>query len=92
MCPTTATNSPNDHTSEGTLVTDVDTNSSHLGYANPNRGRPLSWVCVVIMIASFAVGGIGVAIWNWLLVGICAGIFAVAGIVALAGGIMKDVH
>lgn len=73
-------------------VTDTDTHSNHLGYPHSKRGRPISWVAVVIMIVSFAVGGVAISLWIWPLFWACAGVFLAAGILGLAGGIMRDVH
>lgn len=58
----------------------------------PTKGRASSWIAVVIMIVAFTVGGIGVILWNWVLVGICAVIFVITFVAALLSGIMNDVH
>ncbi len=73
-------------------VSDVDTQSAHLGYPNARRGRPLSWVAVALMITAFATGGVALTLWNWPLFWGSTAAFLAAGILALAGGIMRDVH
>lgn len=71
--------------------TDVSGAGRTVHYA-PTNGRLSSWIAVAVMILAFTVGGIGVILWNWVLVGICAVVFAVAFVGALVGGIMNDVH
>ncbi len=71
--------------------TDVSGAGRTVHYA-PTNGRTSSWIAVALMIAAFTVGGIGVILWNWILVGICAAVFAIAFVAALAAGIMNDVH
>lgn len=70
---------------------DVTSANRTVHYAH-NRGRASSWIAVVIMILTFAVGGLGVILTNWVLVIVCAAVFVLAFIGALIGGIMSDVH
>jgi hypothetical protein len=58
----------------------------------PTRGRASSWIAVVIMMIAFTVGGVGVVLWNWWVVGIAGAVFVVAFLASLASGIMNDVH
>lgn len=47
---------------------------------------------VAVMIAAFAVGGLGLVLANWWIVAIGAAVFLIAGVVGLVTGIMEQVH
>lgn len=54
------------------------------------HGRPVSWAVVVVAIAAFAAGGAALILGLWIMVYVCAGIFALCGPVGLLVGIMDD--
>ena len=56
------------------------------------RGRPMSWLGVVLMFLTFGVGCLGLVLGSWLVFWIGAGLFVAAGLFALANGILSDVH
>lgn len=60
--------------------------------ASPHsHGRPISWILVGVMIVGFILGGIGLIFGpNWVLFWVAVGVIVVAGISALASGIMDD--
>jgi hypothetical protein len=56
------------------------------------RGRPASWVAVLVIIAGFTIGGLGLVLGpTWWLFWAGAGIAAVGGIIALVTDIFADV-
>ncbi|MCC5579788.1 MULTISPECIES: HGxxPAAW family protein [Microtetraspora] len=63
--------------------------SAHQG---SHGGSPKSWFAVIIILAGFTVGGVGLTIGpNWLIFWIGAAICAVGGVVALLVDIFSDV-
>ncbi|RZS90130.1 hypothetical protein EV189_1913 [Motilibacter rhizosphaerae] len=56
------------------------------------RGRPISWVWVLVMVVAFTVGGIGLAAGSWVVFWIGLGVFLAAGLASLFTGILTDVH
>ena len=58
-----------------------------------SRGRPVSWIAVLLMLVFFLIGGVGLVLgpaWPVFVVGAVG--FTAAGIFGLATGIMSDVH
>ena len=56
-----------------------------------HHGRPISWICVVIILAGFLAGGLGLVIGpTWWLFWAGIGLAGFGGIVALATGIFND--
>lgn len=59
--------------------------------AEHNTGRLTSWIAVIVIVAGFVVGGLGLIFGpNWLVFWVGVGIVVVGGIYALAVGIMED--
>lgn len=56
------------------------------------RGRPVSWVAVVIILAGFTLGGIALILGQWWLFWVAVGIVVVGGILAVAIDIFADVE
>jgi hypothetical protein len=56
------------------------------------RGRPISWVWVLLMIVLFIVGGVGLASGSWIVFWIGFAGFVLAGLASLFTGILSDVH
>lgn len=56
------------------------------------RGTTAIWVAVAAMLTGFAVGGIGLILGSWLVMGIGTVVFVLAGLYGLANGIMEQVH
>jgi len=56
------------------------------------RGRPISWVWVLIMIVFFIAGGLGLTTNSWPLFWVGLGGFVLAGLASLFTGILRDVH
>ena len=56
------------------------------------RGRPISWVWVLAMVAFFILGGVGLAAGSWPVFWVGLGGFALAGLASLFTGILRDVH
>ncbi|MQA77104.1 MAG: hypothetical protein GEV10_01245 [Streptosporangiales bacterium] len=57
-----------------------------------NRGRAVSWIAVVIILAGFTLGGVALILGNWLLFWISVGVVVVGGIFAVAVDIFADVE
>lgn len=55
------------------------------------RGRPVSWISVVLILTGFALGGIALTVSSWVLFSVGAGIVVVGGVLALATDIFQDV-
>jgi hypothetical protein len=56
------------------------------------RGRPASWVAVLVIVAGFVIGGLGLVLGpTWWLFWAGAGIAALGGIIALVTDIFADV-
>lgn len=56
------------------------------------RGRPGSWVAVLIILAGFVIGGIALILGLWWLFWVAVGIAVVGGIVGLVADIFTDVE
>ena len=56
------------------------------------RGRPVSWVAVVIILAGFTLGGIALVAGTWWLFWVAVGVVVVGGILAVAVDIFADVE
>ncbi|MDP9395594.1 MAG: hypothetical protein M3Q27_15655 [Actinomycetota bacterium] len=56
------------------------------------RGRATSWIAVVVIIAGFILGGVGIIVASAWLAWLGVIVIVVGGIFGLATGIMKDVH
>jgi hypothetical protein len=55
------------------------------------RGRPISWLWVLLMVVFFIIGGIGLASsWPVFWIGLAG--FLVTGLLSLFTGILRDVH
>jgi 4-hydroxybenzoate polyprenyltransferase len=56
-----------------------------------NTGRLTSWIAVMVIVAGFIVGGLGLILGpSWVMFWVGVGIVVVGGIYALAVGIMED--
>jgi hypothetical protein len=56
-----------------------------------HHGRPISWVCVVIILVGFLAGGLGLVIGpTWWLFWTGIGLAGLGGILALGTGIFND--
>ena len=56
-----------------------------------NTGRLSSWIAVMVIVAGFIVGGLGLIFGpSWVTFWVGVGIVVVGGIYALAVGIMED--
>jgi fatty acid desaturase len=61
--------------------------------AQGNRGRPISWTVVAVVVVGFAIGGFGLVLGpSWWLVVVGAVVCGAGGVVGLATGIMDDWH
>lgn len=56
------------------------------------RGRPVSWVAVIIILAGFTLGGIALIVGRWWLFWVAVGVVVVGGILAVAIDIFADVE
>lgn len=56
------------------------------------RGRPVSWLAVVIILAGFTLGGIALIVSNWVMFWVAVGVVVVGGILAVAIDIFADVE
>lgn len=56
------------------------------------RGRPISWIWVLVMLVFFTIGGIALAAGAWVLFWVGLGGFLLAGLASLVTGILADVH
>lgn len=56
-----------------------------------HRGRPSSWVAVIIMLAGFAVGGMGLITGLWWMFWLGLAIVVLGGIIALVVDVFSDV-
>lgn len=52
---------------------------------------PAAWVLVVVFIAAFILGGIGLIYWNWAMFWAAVGIVVIASIASWAIGLMEMV-
>ena len=57
-----------------------------------SRGRPISWVWVLVMLVFFTLGGVGLTLGEWVLFWVGLGAFVLAGIASVITGILSDVH
>lgn len=57
-----------------------------------NRGRAVSWLAVIIIIAGFTLGGLALILGMWWLFWVAFAIVAVGGIFAVAIDIFADVQ
>lgn len=56
-----------------------------------SRGRPVSWLSVVLMLTGFAAGGIALTLSNWWLFWTGGGVVLVGALLAVATDIFRDV-
>ena len=56
------------------------------------RGRPTSWIAVVVVILGFVIGGLGLIFDNWWVFGIGGAVILAGAAFGAATGIMEDVH
>ncbi|MGH3504349.1 MAG: HGxxPAAW family protein, partial [Nocardioidaceae bacterium] len=56
------------------------------------RGRPGSWVAVVVILVGFVLGGVGLIIGQWWMFWVAVGIVVVGGIFGLVADIFTDVE
>lgn len=57
-----------------------------------SRGRAVSWLAVVIILAGFTLGGFALVLGLWWLFWVAFGIVVVGGIIAVAVDIFADVQ
>jgi hypothetical protein len=58
----------------------------------PAHGRMRSWIAVVVIVAGFAIGGVGLTLGpTWWLFWTAVGIVVLGGVVALSSNILADV-
>ena len=56
------------------------------------RGRPVSWMAVVIILTGFTLGGLGLVVDRWWLFWAGVGVVVLGGILAIAIDIFADVE
>ncbi|MFD0774273.1 hypothetical protein ACFQZ2_10085 [Streptomonospora algeriensis] len=60
--------------------------------SNAHRGRLASWLSVLVFLAGFTLGGVGLSLGvHWWLIGIGLAMMAVAGVLFLVADIFTDV-
>lgn len=60
--------------------------------AEGHRGRPGSWVAVLIIVAGFVLGGVALIVSQWWMFWVGAGVVVVGGIIALVVDIFSNVE